>query len=47
MARVMRVNQQDDGEGLVIRVKCKKHQLQNILDANRELENLNEIEGGC
>ncbi len=47
MTRVRRFDQQIHGKGLVVKVKHKRLLLllQNILDANRELENLNEREG--
>ncbi len=38
MRRVRRVDQQDDGTGLVVKAKCKKHLLHNISDANGALE---------
>ncbi len=40
--RVRRVDQQDDGGGLAVKVKNKKHLRNDILDANRQLDNLNE-----
>ncbi len=41
MMRVRRFEQQDDGWGVVVEAKCKKHPIQNFLDANKELENFN------
>ncbi len=41
--RARRVDQQDDGGGLVVKAKCRKHLMNNILDANRELDNFNEM----
>ncbi len=39
--KARRVDQQDHGEGLVVRVKRKKRLLQNVLDANREPDYFN------
>ncbi len=40
MTRVRRVDQQNDGGGLVV-VETQKHLLQNVSGANRELDNVN------
>ncbi len=42
MTRVRKFDQWDFGEGLVLKVKHKKQLINNMLDANRELDNLNE-----
>ncbi len=43
--RMSRFDLQDDGGRSVFKVKCKKHLMNNVLDANRTLGNLNEREG--
>ncbi len=43
--RIGRVDQQDNGGGLVVKAKHKKHLLHNILAAKREFENLNKRNG--
>ncbi len=42
MTRAKKFDQQDNDEGLIVKAKCKEHLLQNVSDANRELDNLNE-----
>ncbi len=39
MMRVRRIYQKNNSVGLAVKVKHKKHLLQNILDPNKELDN--------